>query len=545
MKIKYAIYLILIIFVSSCTDNFEDFNTDKKNPASVPGEALFSNALKELADQMNKPDVNYNIWNLWAQYWNEATYVNETNYDIIDRDQPDQAFRWAYRRVLRDLDEAARIIAEGTTANADEETMKANKLQIIEILNVFVYQRLVDIFGAVPYTDAIDIGNVYPSYDMGVDIYDDILVRLDAAINGLDASVGSYGSSDLIYQGDVDAWILFANSLKLKIGINISDVNSSKAQSTIESAVSSGVFASSSDEALFPFQTSAPHFNPIYANLVASGRNDYVAANTFIDVLVNVNDPRLDEYFDINSIRPLPFPRDEVTGAQMDLVIPDGENKILFYPQPGGGYLPTFMEGPFTVPSADTLSGIRVWLGGNYGDGTPWSTHSQVALPIQEATFPGLVMTYSQVLFYLAEAAERGYNVGGTGEEFYDAGITESILWWGGTQDEVDAYLAMPNVAYASAEGDWKRKVAYQSWIASYLNGFLGYTTWRRLDYPLLNITPNNDDIVDQTDIPVRFTFPVNEQTLNEVNYAAAANAIGGDNVNTKIFWDMYDANTK
>ena len=134
MKIKYAIYLILIIFVSSCTDNFEDFNTDKKNPASVPGEALFSNALKELADQMNKPDVNYNIWNLWAQYWNEATYVNETNYDIIDRDQPDQAFRWAYRRVLRDLDEAARIIGEGTTANTDEEKMKTNKLHIIEIL---------------------------------------------------------------------------------------------------------------------------------------------------------------------------------------------------------------------------------------------------------------------------------------------------------------------------------------------------------------------------------------------------------------------------
>jgi hypothetical protein len=57
-----------------------------------------------------------------------------------------------------------------------------------------------------------------------------------------------------------------------------------------------------------------------------------------------------------------------------------------------------------------------------------------------------------------------------------------------------------------------------------------------------LNITPNNDDIVDQTDIPVRFTFPVNEQTLNDANYEDAANAIGGDNVNTKIFWDIYDA---
>jgi len=71
----------------------------------------------------------------------------------------------------------------------------------------------------------------------------------------------------------------------------------------------------------------------------------------------------------------------------------------------------------------------------------------------------------------------------------------------------------------------------------------LGYTTWRRLDYPVLNITPTNEEIVEVTDIPVRFTFPVNEQSLNEANYAAASEAIGGDDLLTKIFWDLYDAN--
>jgi hypothetical protein len=542
MKIKYAIYLVLIVFVSSCTDNFEDFNTDKKNPATVPGEALFTNALRDLSVQMNTPDVNSNLWELWSQYWNETTYVNETNYDIGDRDQPEFAFRWAYRRVLKDLQEATRIIGEGAVANAEEEVAKANKLHIIEIMNVFVYQRLVDIFGAVPYSEALDIGNVYPSYDMGVDIYDDILVSLDAAISELDESAGSFGSEDLIYHGDVQAWKIFANSLKLKIGINLSDVNSAKAQSTIEAAVAAGVFTSTSDEALFPFQTSAPHFNPIYGNLVASGRNDYVAANTMIDIMVNVNDPRLDDYFDISTIRPLQFPRDPATGSQTDANFPDGVNKILFYPLPEGGYDPIFREGPFTVPAADTSAGIRVWLGGTYGDGTPWSSYTQVALPLQEPTFPGLILTYSQVLFYLAEAAERGYDVGGTPEEFYNAGVTESILWWGGTQNEVEAYLDITDVAYPTADGSWRKKIAYQSWISSYINGFLGYTTWRRLDYPVLNITPNNDAIVDQTDIPVRFPFPVNEQTLNDVNYDNAANAIGGDNMNTKIFWDIYDA---
>ena len=544
MKIKYAIYLILIVFVASCTDNFEDFNTDKKNPATAPGEALFTNAMKELADQINKPDVNYNIWELWSQYWNETTYTDETNYDLSQRDQPEGIFRVCYRRILKDLDEARMIISEGVTANADEETMKANKLHIIEILNVFTYQYLVDVFGAVPYSEALDIGNVYPVYEMGDVIYDDILIRLDAAISGLDPSVGSFGTEDLIYQGDVDSWIKFANSLKLKIGINLSDVNASKAQSVIESAVNAGVFTSSSDEALFPYQVSAPNYNPIYANLVASGRNDYVATNTIIDEMVARNDPRLDDYFDVSTIRPLPFPRDPDTNQQLDAVYADGENLILFYPQPGGGYNQVFTEGPFTIPAADSSAGIMIWIGGTYGVGSPWATHAQVAEPILQATFSGLILTYSEVLFSLAEAAERGFSVGGTGEEFYNAGVTESILWWGGSQDEVDAYLAYPDVNYQTAEGDWKRKIAYQSWLASYLNGFLGYTTWRRLDYPVLNITPSNEDIVDQLDIPVRFTFPINEQTLNNANYDAASEAIGGDDLLTKVFWDLYDANT-
>lgn len=542
MKIKLAIYLILIIFVSSCTDNFEDFNTDKKNPATAPGEALFTNALKELADQLNKPDVNFNIWELWCQYWNETTYTDETNYDLSQRDQPEGVFRVAYRRILKDLDEAAKIISEGTTANAEEEVMKANKLLIIEIVSIYTYQYLVDVFGAVPYSDALDIGNVYPVYEMGDAIYDDLLTRLDAAHNALDASAGSFGHEDVIYHGDVAKWKLFANSLKLKIGINLADVNSSKAQSTIESAVAAGVFSSSSDEALFPYQNAAPNYNPIHANLVASGRNDYVATNTIIDIMVNRNDPRLDNYFNVNTIRPLPFPRDPDTNTILDAVYEEGENKILFHPQSDGSYTQTFMEGPFTVPAADSSAGIMVWIGGTYGVGSPWATHAQVADPILQPVFPGLVLTYSEVLFYLAEATERGYEVEGTAEEFYNAGVTESILWWGGSQDEVDAYLAYPDVAYQTAEGTWKQKIAYQSWIASYLNGFLGYTTWRRLDYPLFNITPSNEDIVDQTDIPVRFTFPINEQTLNNTNYDAASVAIGGDDLLTKVFWDLYDA---
>ena len=542
MKIKYLLYLVLIISISSCTDKFEDFNTDKKNPASVAGEALFSNAQKNLVDQMSTPNVNRNITEIWAQYWNETTYTDEANYDIVERGQSEQIFRYLYRDVLMDLAEASKVISDVEPFDSDAAIEKANRLHIIDILNVFVYQRLVDIFGAVPYSEALDIGNVYPEYEMGDVIYSDLITRLDAAMAGLDPSHGSYGSTDLIYNGDVDSWIRFANSEKLKIGIHLADVNSTLAQSTIEEAVADGVLTSASDEALFMYQSGAPNYNQIHAELIVTGRKDFVSTNTIIDIMAGVNDPRLDNYFDPTSIQPFPFPRDD-NGSKMDVVYEDGENTILFYPLGGGEYDEVFMEGPFTVPASDSAAGIMTWLGGTYGDASQFSRHTQVSPNITEATFPGLVMTYSEVLFYLAEAAAREYNVGMTAEEAYNAGVTESILWWGGTQQDADDYLAYPDVAYATAKGDWKQKIAYQSWIASYINGLLGYTTWRRLDYPVLNITPTNEEIVEVTDIPVRFTFPVNEQSLNEANYAAASEAIGGDDLLTKIFWDLYDAN--
>jgi hypothetical protein len=542
MKIKYLLYLVLIISISSCTDKFEDFNTDKKNPASVAGEALFTNAQKNLVDQMSTPNVNRNITEIWAQYWNETTYTDEANYDIVERGQSEQIFRYLYRDVLMDLAEASRLISDVEPFDNDAAIENANKLHIIEILNVFVFQRLVDIFGAVPYSEALDIGNVYPEYEMGDAIYSDLITRLDAAMAGLDPSHGSYGSADLIFDGDVDSWIRFANSEKLKIGIHLADVNSTLAESTIEDAVADGVLTSASDEALFMYQSGAPNYNQIHAELIVTGRKDFVSTNTIIDIMAGVNDPRLDNYFDPTSIQPFPFPRGD-NGSKMDVVYEAGENTILFYPLGGGEYDEVFMEGPFTVPASDSAAGIKTWLGGTYGAASQFSQHTQVSTNITEATFPGLVMTYSEVLFYLAEAAARGYDVGMTAEEAYNAGITESILWWGGTQQDADDYLAFPAVAYATADGDWRQKIAYQSWIASYINGLLGYTTWRRLDYPVLNITPTNEEIQEVTDIPVRFTFPVNEQSLNEANYAAASEAIGGDDMLTKIFWDLFDAN--
>jgi hypothetical protein len=145
-----------------------------------------------------------------------------------------------------------------------------------------------------------------------------------------------------------------------------------------------------------------------------------------------------------------------------------------------------------------------------------------------------VLMDYAEVEFLLAEAVERGMNVGGTAAEHYNNAVTASITYWGGSEADATAYLAQPEVSYATAPGPWERKIGTQEWIALYLRSFDAWVVWRRLDYPQLQAPPSAI-----TAIPVRYTYPSNEQNLNEENYAQASADIGGDDVTTNLFWDV------
>lgn len=485
-RILYFLPIILLVLaVSSCTDKFEDFNTDTKNPDAVPGESLFSNAQKELSDYLNNTNVNINIFKLVSQYWTETTYTDEANYDLITRNIAANIYSRNYLRVLKDLDEAKSIIT-ATDVLSSEEATKTNKLAIIEMMNVYVYAHLVDVFGAVPYTDALDIDNVYPVYDSGESIYADLFDRLDAAIAEMDPTAGSFDGADIYYGGDAAEWIKFGNTLKIRMAITTADANSAFSKTAVEEAVD-GAFTSNDDDCLLGYQQASPNYNQLYADLIASGRHDFVPANTIVDIMNEMEDPRSDAYF----------------SDKIDTSTVDGVEKYAY-------------------------------VGGEYGYSNSFGQCSHIGTAIQQPTFAGIMLTYSELCFYLAEAAERGYSVNGTAEEWYDKGIEASFDYWGvsGAAD----YLTQSDVAYTTATGTWREKIGLQSWLANYTRGATAYNNWRRLDYPIFNLPENAESY---SDIPVRFTFPVNEQTLNATNYAAASTMIGGDDITTKIFWDL------
>lgn len=480
MRNKKLFILVLFLGVMfSCTDDFTDMNTDTKNPSEVSADVLLTSAQIDIADQISSTNVNYNIWKLMAQYWTERSYRDEANYNIKSREIPEQIFR-VYYAALLDLQDAAEIVGaeEPVEPNlAYKEATKANQLAIIDLISVFVFQRLVDIFGDIPYSEALMEDNYTPVYDDAQTIYKDLIARAQADVAALDESGDSFGSADLIYSGDVASWKKFGYSLLVKLGIGIADGPLAElGQTTVEGAYA-GVFESQSESAFFPYQSSLPYVNELYDDLVASGRSDFVMVTGMVNLMDSLADPRIDDYF-------------------------------------------------------DNLDGITTDYGASGGS---YSTKVHYDAALEEPDFPGFLMTYDEVQFYLAEAAAREWSVGADAETYYNAGVTASIEQWGGTEAEAATYLS----AQAYDAGNWKETIATQAWLAMYTRGFIGYTFYRRLDYPSVLVMPPSPP-TGVTSIPTRFTYPSNEATLNPTNYAAAAAAIGGDELDTKLFWDIY-----
>lgn len=474
MKKLFIISLLSVtcVLVSCKTDDqYENLNRNPKSPTKVAPGFLFNGATKSLIDQMTAINVNVNVFRFFAQTNSTTTYTEEPNYDLTTRGIPSYHWSEMYRDVLLDLKTAKEFTLEDEHLTDSE---KKARLAQAEVLIVYTYQQLVDTFGDIPYSEALS-DNTLPAYDDAASIYSDLITRLDQAIPDLSGS--GFSAADRIYYGNSGAWVKFANSLKLRIGIRLADVNPSLSQATVESAVSAGVFSSNDDNATIQYEGTTPNTNPVWVDIVQSGRLDHIPSNTIINIMNSLNDPRREVYFDDNL-------------------------------------------------------GSGVYVGGNYGTIANYPSVSHFGTRLMDPTNPASLMDYSEVSFMLAEAAERGFNVGGTAEEFYNNGIQASFDYWGATN--LSDYMANPDVAYSTAPGTWRQKIGLQFWLAMFNRGFEGWTVWRKFDWPAFQLPVDN-----MNPLPFRYTYPVDEQNLNEANWEAASNAIGGDSQQTKIFWDV------
>lgn len=473
---KSIIFFAMLVSLTACKKNITSLNIDTKRPSEVPAATLFSFATKSYSDVVTSASVNNNVFRFTTSQWAMVTYQDEAQYDFGTRNIPQAWWTTMYREVLQNLTQSSTIIKANATLNAG---IKSNQLAIIDIMQVLAFSTLVNTFGNVPYSQAIDQQNLFPKYDDAKTISLDLLKRLNTDIAQLNtASAGFSASEDLIFQGDISKWIKFGNSLRMQQALILADAENAIAKTAVE-ASDAGAISADVDNAAFKYLAGAPNQNPLFVDIVTGGRGDYVAAKDLVDKLLALADPRLPQYFGTNA-----------NGAYVGGIV--GQvNTISAVSKPGPKVY---------APDAQTL-----------------------------------LMDYVETEFNRAEAVERGYAVSGNAQTHYNNAITASILYWGGTATEASTYLANPLVSYATASGTWREKIGVQKWIALYNRPFNCWTELRRLDFPKITAP-----VGAKSGFPNRLSYPSNEQQLNGSNYSQASGAIGGDVVTTKLFWDKF-----
>lgn len=486
-KITYCLLLLSAIAIASCKKDITELNTNPTRPAAVTSAALFSNAAVNMSDLLASTNVNYNNFRLFVQYWTETIYRDETRYNLNGRTITDRWWAGFYRDVIKDLEEASKQ-ADLETGSLSAETIK-NRKAINEVLIVYAYYHLLTSFGDVPYTEALNIENLQPKYEDAATVYGKISQRLDNALVALDESAAGYDAADVILNGDISRWSKFGNSLKMRMGMVIADSDPATASMMVVAAAPN-VVASDEENLEMNYLASPPNTNPVWEDLVQSGRHDFVAARPFIDTLLALNDPRLPFYFN----------KDITTGQ---------------------GYV-------------GQAPGLRA----TYNDFSAPSTK------LSEPQFAHTFFSYAEMELLKAEAVERGFAVEGTAEQHYNNAIDASIIEWGGTLAQAAAYRAQPSVNYATAAGSYKQKLGLQSWIALYNRGYDEWTQWRRLDYPILQVpnmgATNPFGVGEDPGVIKRLTYPVVEQNLNKSSYNAASAAIGKDQITQKLWFDKF-----
>jgi hypothetical protein len=456
--------------ITSCTSDLSDLNVNGKAPESVPSGALFANAVMGYYDFDAVQNVNLNNLRLWSQHWTQTTYVDESNFNLNERDVNGNTFVRMYVTVIRDCEEARTAVMNGPESAA----AKAASVAAIEVMEVMAYQYLVDLFGDVPYSEALSETNV-PKYDAGSAIYADLLARLDAATADLSGS-NTFGSSDIIYGGDAAAWKKAANSLMLRMAVRMIGYDAAAAKSWGEKAIAGGVFMSSADDMRLYYSSAPPHTHPMWETLVQSGRTDYVASATLGDVLNGLADPR----------------------------------RAGFFKNLGG---------------SDSVTGAPHGFQVNYYD------YSQPGTALEDPTWSHAAISYVEVEFLMAHAAVAGWTGAGDAATHYEAGVRASIDEWGGSSADADAYMMHPLVAFSSTTA--ATQIGVQKWIAMYSNAFEAYAAVRMYDLPMQTAA------LAGTVTPTRYSYPLDEYSLNTTNVQAAAANYGGDDTFAKVFWDM------
>lgn len=554
--------------LSACSDShMEEINTDETKVTNLDPNAQLTTSLLQTYGDFSLMDTYRNYITGFTQHF--AGGWNVTNYAGAVHHEDDIA-----RRIWdRYYEVAIKNLVDAIHKSED----KANLNAALRIHRVFLLSVLADTYGDIPASEA-GLGYISgistPKYDTVEEIYNWFFEELSACEAQLGTGSDRISGDVTSLGGEVAKWKKYANSLRMRYAMRISDVNPQKAQKEFEAAVGAGYIASAADDAYIKYSDSPFTYY--------DGANDYdfrtnalgeilygqdPSSPTFISSTLfyqmqNTSDPRLyricRHYYNIKRSQVKPDKEQNI-----DLT----DEVLAYFKRAGIGEEPcntgaAWYENWMNVAETKEFPTLQKWADNDANTYDNSDYRARLMRPCLNIDFempscPGILFTYAEAELLLAEAKTKGWNVGGEAESHYEAGVRAAMEMLNNyyltsnkiSSDEIDSFLARNPLS-----DNPKEAINTQAWILHLMNPSEAWANMRRSDYPAvldrsrLGTFPGDGFVYDDPDLsmPTRLRYPELEGQYNSINYHAAIERMGGtDDWHKSLWWDRGTLNVQ
>lgn len=476
---KSYIYILVgaLIFSISCTKDFDKINENPNSSENIDPQFLLANVVSVLGNE-NTYTQGFRLSNYLAQFAASVEFERIDRYEMGTNSQ--------YWNLLYGL--LTDINSMQTVAGTNEAYIAVG-----DILKSYIFSQLTDMWGDIPYSEALQAreGLTQPKFDTQESIYTDsengILAVLSRSASTLKTTTASI-QGDVMFNGNLDQWMRFANALYVRYTLRIS--NRIEDFSKLQSLANSGeLMQNNEDNAVLPYLNAAPNQNPV-SQFSLGLYQEHRMTITAEEILKSWNDPRIG---------------------------------VVYRPTEKSANTGTFeYKGLLNGQSRETISAKNIDLG-------EISLFGAIYRDVPDGVDMQF-MQYAEQQFALAEAVSRGL-IEGDVQALYESGITAHFNYLG--LEVPMGYLEQETVVLT--EEDELEKILTQKWFSLVSNGHEAWFNVRRTGIPALEPGPDN---LNEGRYPVRYLYPESEQATNFENYKTAADRMGGDDINTTVWWD-------
>lgn len=555
------------VAMTSCSDDtLSNINTDKTKVSNLDPNAQLTTALLQTYGDFSLMDTYRNYITGFTQHfaggWNVTNYAGS---NFAEDDISRRIWDRYYEISIKNLVDAIHKSEDKPNLNA-----------ALRIHRVYLTAVLADIYGDVPASEAglgYIAGISTPKYDTVEELYNWFFEELAACEALLGTGTDNISGDVTSMGGDVAQWKKYANALRMRYAMRISDVNPQKAQDEFEKAVAAGAISSAADDVYIKYADSPYTYY--------DGANDYdfrtnalseilygqdatsptFVSSTLFYQLQRTADPRLyricRHYYNIKRSQVKPDKEENI----------DLTDEVLAYFErtqtgeepcnPGAAWYSDWMN----VPATSELPTLqkKADMDANTYDNSDFRARAMrphLNIDFEMPNTPGDLMSYAEVEFLLAEAKTKGWNVSGDAESHYEAGVRASMQLLNNhyltsnkiSDDEINAFIA-----HNPLGDNPKETINTQAWILHMMNPSEAWANMRRSDYPAildrtrLGIFTNGFTYTDaDLSMPNRLRYPELEAQYNSANYKAAIERMGGtDNWHSKLYWDKNSINVQ